>query len=98
MHPDIERWNRKYQNGNPNPAFEPDPLLSDYRHLLDGKGKALDVACGVGHNALFLARLGYDVVGVDGSIVGLRYCQNTLQYAIGSGVGHRHQNLGDCTV
>lgn len=72
---DQERWNRKYAAGNPNPAFTPSPLLVQYAHLLDGKGMALDIACGVGQNAVFLADRGYEVIGVDGSLVGLRHCR-----------------------
>jgi SAM-dependent methyltransferase len=34
-------------------------------------GRALDVACGAGRNALFLATNGYDVTAVDISVVGL---------------------------
>ncbi len=70
---DRERWDRKYAAGNPNPTFAPDTILTQYAHLLDGNGWALDVACGVGHNALYLARRGYDVLAVDGSLVGLQY-------------------------
>jgi len=76
---DRERWNRKYAAGNPHPDFAPDPLLTQYAHLLGGNGWALDVACGVGHNALFLARGGYDVLAVDGSLVGLQYGRATAR-------------------
>jgi len=70
---DREHWSRKYAAGNPHPSFAPDPILTQYAHLLSGNGWALDVACGVGHNALYLARRGYEVLAVDGSQVGLRY-------------------------
>jgi tellurite methyltransferase len=70
---DRERWDRKYAAGNPNPAFTPDPLLVQHAGLLASCGLALDVGCGVGHNALFLARHGYDVLAMDGSLVGLQY-------------------------
>jgi tellurite methyltransferase len=76
---DIERWDRKYTRGNPNPAFTPDALLLTHRALLDGRGLALDLACGVGHNALFLARLGYEVLAVDGSLRGLAYARDALR-------------------
>lgn len=79
MKQDIARWNERYARGNPNPDFQPDPLLERHRWLLEGKGKALDVACGVGHNALFLAGLGYQVVAVDGSFAGLAYCRERLR-------------------
>jgi tellurite methyltransferase len=79
MRHDLERWNRKYSNGNPIPDFEPDSLLRTYANLLDDKGIALDVACGVGHNAIFLAQRGYDVIAVDGSVVGLNYCREMIR-------------------
>jgi len=72
---DRQRWEAKYAAGNPNPGFVPDPLLVRHSALLDGKGWALDVACGVGQNALYLAKRGYRVVAVDGSLTGLRYCR-----------------------
>ncbi|HEY6235386.1 MAG TPA: class I SAM-dependent methyltransferase, partial [Candidatus Elarobacter sp.] len=75
---DRERWDRKYANRNPNAAFAPEPLLVEYQRLLDGRGMALDVACGVGHNAMFLARHGYEVMAVDASLAGLRYARAEL--------------------
>lgn len=70
---DRERWDRKYAAGNPHASFTPDPLLVSHAHLLDGRGSALDVACGVGQNAIWLARQGYDVLAVDASLAGMRY-------------------------
>ena len=81
MKQDIARWNERYARGNPNPDFHPEPLLTRYRWLLQGQGKVLDVACGVGHTALFLARLGYEVVAVDGSLAGLAHCRERLRAA-----------------
>ncbi len=79
MQHDVERWNLKYRAANPNPDFEPDPLLKNHADLLDGKGAALDIACGVGHNAIFLAKRGYDVMAVDGSETGLNYCRAAIR-------------------
>ena len=78
MRADIERWDRKYRGGNPNPTFQPDALLTTFRNLFDGRGNALDLACGVGQNAIYLARLGYHVVAVDASLVGLCYGQRAI--------------------
>ena len=75
MRSDIERWEAKYRDANPNPAFAPDPILVEYARLLDRRGTALDVACGVGQNAIYLAERGYDAVALDGSLTGVRYGQ-----------------------
>ncbi len=45
MKADIERWNRKYAEAEADSAPEVEPLLLDYRYLLNGKGTALD-GCG----------------------------------------------------
>jgi tellurite methyltransferase len=67
-----EKWNRRYAE----PGFEPFPdrpseWLAENRELLAGRGglRALDVACGDGRNALYLARLGFAVDAVDVSDV-----------------------------
>ncbi len=67
---DRERWDRKYAARDSPPRFQPDPLLVESRHLLTG-GRALDVACGLGANAMYLASCGYEVDAVDVSSVAL---------------------------
>jgi tellurite methyltransferase len=67
---DRERWDRKYAAGEGPTHFEPNRLLTENQHLLD-RGRALDVACGFGGNALYLASYGYCVDAVDVSGVGL---------------------------
>lgn len=62
------QWNARYRAWPP--RFEPSPLLVQYADLLAG-GRALDVACGTGRNALFLAEQGYYVDAIDISEVGL---------------------------
>lgn len=57
----------------------PDPLLIQHRRLLRGHaqgGVALDLACGKGHNGLYLAQLGYRSILCDGSFVALRQAQD----------------------
>jgi tellurite methyltransferase len=75
---DRERWDRKYAAGEGPAHFEPRRLLTEYRHLLTG-GRALDVACGFGGTALYLASLGYRVDAVDVSSVGLGEAQAEAQ-------------------
>jgi SAM-dependent methyltransferase len=60
-------WNEHYASGYlPWDSGEPDPALVD---LVEAgtipDGRALDVGCGTGTNALWLAARGFDVLGVD---------------------------------
>jgi len=49
----------------------PYPELLAHFAGLSGRGKVLDVGCGQGRNALPLARMGFDVWGIDLSQVGI---------------------------
>jgi SAM-dependent methyltransferase len=60
-------WDRHYAD-SANLDFTPDPLLVNSAELLP-PGRALDLACGPGRNALFLADLGWQVTAVDRSPV-----------------------------
>jgi len=62
---DKEKWNTKYEATDCLAGREPCEWLSDHAHLLTGGGRALDIAMGEGRNAIYLASLGYEVVGVD---------------------------------
>lgn len=57
-------WDAKYASGEYVSAKGPSKLLLELLPLLP-KGKALDIACGEGRNAVFLARNGYDVDAID---------------------------------
>ena len=71
---DRERWDRKYAAGEGPSYFRPKPFLTEHAHLLTG-GRALDVACGFGGNALYLAGRSYRVDAVDVSGVALTQAQ-----------------------
>jgi tellurite methyltransferase len=66
-----ERWNERRSTGLEPFPDAPAPWLAEHAELLRGAGggRALDVACGDGRNALALARLGYEVDAVDVSDV-----------------------------
>ncbi len=66
-----ERWNERYGRGAGPVGLDPSGWLADHRALLDAqpRGRALDIACGMGRNALFLAGLGFHVDAVDVSDV-----------------------------
>jgi tellurite methyltransferase len=62
--------------------MEPAPFLVSHIDLLP-KGRVLDIAMGGGRNAIYLARMGFDVEGVDSSEHAIRH---TLERAKESGV------------
>jgi tellurite methyltransferase len=62
--------------------YEPHPLLVTHAALLRG-GRALDLACGLGQNAIWLAEQGYEVLAVDISQVALTVA---AERAIAAGV------------
>lgn len=68
MHPDRERWNKKHAEGRGDHG--PTPRLREHWQKL-AHGRAIDLACGKGGNALFLAERGWTVFAVDLSDVGL---------------------------
>ena len=49
---------------------EPSRLLAQFHHLIPADGFVLDIGVGQGRNALFLARKGVSVEGIDLSAVG----------------------------
>lgn len=59
-------WERRYAGRDPREAA-PAPVLVDNLHLLPSHGLALDLACGLGANALLMARLGMKVYAWDQS-------------------------------
>jgi tellurite methyltransferase len=70
MTPEQVRWNEKYRSRGLS-LFPPEDFLVKRRHVLR-PGTVLDVACGDGRNAVYLARMGFVVTGVDFSTEGLR--------------------------
>jgi SAM-dependent methyltransferase len=69
---DRDRWNARYGAlVKAGADRRPTRWLVEHRELLEAqpKGRALDVACGLGRNAFFLADLGFAVDAVDVSDV-----------------------------
>jgi len=66
-----QRWNQRYSDkviSEKPPAY----VLSCNQYLLTNKGTALDLACGLGVNALFLAKTGYQVTAIDYAAAALK--------------------------
>jgi 2-polyprenyl-3-methyl-5-hydroxy-6-metoxy-1,4-benzoquinol methylase len=56
QHKLTDKWNAIYTEGKGN--SEPASVLADHLFLLPKSGRALDLACGLGENALLLAKQG----------------------------------------
>jgi tellurite methyltransferase len=67
---DRDKWNTKFRDGS-HTSTEPSSFLVAQAAKLPFEGRALDIAGGVGRNALWLARRGLDVTIADISDVGL---------------------------
>jgi SAM-dependent methyltransferase len=65
---DAAKWNDRYRDAAVGDG-EPVRVLRDYAHLLPAHGRALDLACGLGANALLLAAQGLDTLAWDISTV-----------------------------
>lgn len=65
-----ERWDARYREA-PDSAVMPACVLTEYAHLLPATGDALEVACGLGGNALWLAGRGLRVQAWDISPVAI---------------------------
>ncbi len=63
---DIAGWEQMYRSGERGSEDAPTRLLVETAANLS-PGTAIDLACGAGRNALFLAGLGWTVTAVDGS-------------------------------
>ena len=67
---DREHWNTRYESGTYASRTHPSALLAAWTDRLP-RGRALDVACGLGRNAIHLAANGYEVDAMDISDVAL---------------------------
>lgn len=68
---DREKWDRKYGGEGYLMGEGPRAVLESLAEKLPTVGLALDVGCGEGQNAVWLAERGLGVVGLDVSPVGL---------------------------
>src|SRR3954470_5848055 len=75
-------WNESYASGESLPwdTGTPDPLLVE---LITSRaiapGRALEIGCGTGTNAIFLAQHGFDVLGIDISEVAVEKARAKAQ-------------------
>jgi tellurite methyltransferase len=65
-----DKWDARYRAGAYSERAHPTALLAEWLDR-SPRGRALDIACGAGRNAVFLAAAGYTVDAVDISSAGL---------------------------
>ncbi|MGE5238061.1 MAG: class I SAM-dependent methyltransferase [Chloroflexota bacterium] len=65
-----DKWDRRYGD-RPKNAAAASRVLTENAHLLPPKGTALDLACGLGANATFMAEIGLEVHAWDISSVAI---------------------------
>ncbi len=80
--PDQVKWDARYRGSDKIP--EPALVLQEFQHLLPASGQALDLACGLGGNALLLAEHGLTTYGWDISPVAI---DRLKQEAVSRGLG-----------
>ncbi|MBF0369508.1 MAG: methyltransferase domain-containing protein [Magnetococcales bacterium] len=73
VNPDRDKWNERYRQSTALPGAA--RVLIENKHLLPPSGLALDLACGLGGNALLLAELGFQVEAWDISDVAVKRLQ-----------------------
>lgn len=74
---DRDKWNQRYAEDSYN-KNNPVTLVADWLPQIP-VGRALDVACGAGRNALFLAQAGYRVDAIDISVEGLKQARQKAE-------------------
>ena len=89
---DIAGWEKLYRSGERGKEDAPTILLVETVEKLPA-GRAIDLACGAGRNAVYLAERGWTVTAVDGSE---RAVELVEQRAAASGV-RVHTRVNDLT-
>lgn len=78
--PDAKRWNKRYLSECDFwSELNPSQLLIDHTHLMPSHGVALDAACGLGRNGLYLATQGLSVICLDISEIALSHLMQRLK-------------------
>ena len=76
---DRERWDAKYADKPAPDRLNPDDWLIEQAAGLQ-PGRALELACGLGHNAIWLALHGWNVDAVDISATGLSRAEDLARH------------------
>lgn len=80
MHDDATRWDDRYRSATPPGPLAPD-ARADVIELLPRTGVAIDIACGLGSQSLWLAQRGLEVVAIDVSPIAIDALRAAAQAA-----------------
>ena len=75
-----KKWDARYAEGD-HPSMGVRPFLLDQSEAIPPDSEVLDLACGLGGAAIFLATMGHRVTGVDVSKVGLLHAERKAREA-----------------
>jgi len=75
-----KQWNERHLKNVSDSQPEPSLVLTENTHLLPNQGRALDLACGLGGNAMFMARQGLQVLGWDYSQVAIEQLKQFAEH------------------
>ncbi len=80
---DRHRWDERYKTKAPPPvdAVAPPTFLEPHAEVFPTAGRALDLACGTGLGAVWLATRGLEVVGLDVSAVAVGQARDLAERA-----------------
>ena len=76
---DVSKWEQRYQRREHGNDLTPDSVLVEYSGLFKRNQLVVDLACGTGRNAAYLAKLGCFTVALDFSQEALRRCQSLAE-------------------
>ena len=76
----LSSWEEDYRSVKSLWGLEPDHVLAKYSRLIP-RGNVLDLGIGEGRNALFFAKMGYEVEGVDISSTAIERCAERAKNA-----------------
>ncbi|MDV3126079.1 class I SAM-dependent methyltransferase [Mycobacterium sp. 21AC1] len=79
LRPDPESFDKLYRGepaGIPWDVHQAQPRLMELEALGGISGEVLDIGCGLGDNAIFLASCGHSVTGLDGSAAAIEHAHN----------------------
>ncbi|MGI8701961.1 MAG: class I SAM-dependent methyltransferase [Nocardioidaceae bacterium] len=94
---DAEDWDARYADHDTIWGLEPNRFVREQCERLP-VGEALDLACGEGRNAVWLAQLGWRVTGVDFSAVAIQRARAWTSELAPLVALHLHWRVGDVTT